>query len=167
MESGILSLYEDLILCRPTDAILFSVKFFECEKSSNSQLAHAFHRLPFLLTKVDAFRDAAGVIFCNELLNKGVFRDTVDGRAVYAVLERLVSERFQLLSPIEDFVKDYILPLEDVSFKAFLVAIRVPLECYAVSLWFQDVCSEFNGGTANAAVDVSDMLAFIKRLLEQ
>lgn len=70
LKNASLKLVEQLLICRPSDAITFSVRYFYDERnsqtSSSPSFSHAIHSLLFLIKKPVQFRSAISTIFCYE-----------------------------------------------------------------------------------------------------
>jgi len=60
---------EQLLVCRPTDAISFAVQYYSDERAAAPLVSHAVHSLMFLLRRPSEFRSAVGTIFCAEFLS--------------------------------------------------------------------------------------------------
>jgi len=63
------NLLEQLLVCRPTDAISFAAQYYSDERAATPLVSHAVHSLMFLLRRPAEFRSAVGTVFCAEFLS--------------------------------------------------------------------------------------------------
>ena len=70
LKNASLKLVEQLLICRPHDAISFTVRYFYDERNGqvngSPSFSHAIHSLLFLIKKPVQFRSAISTIFCYE-----------------------------------------------------------------------------------------------------
>lgn len=72
VQTAIQGLYDSLLLCRPSNAVLYAWIYFQCQQSDDPAYAHAIHNCTFLVhpqATVD-FENAACTIFLAKVREK-------------------------------------------------------------------------------------------------
>lgn len=87
---------DSLLMARPRDVFGFAVRYFQDEKTSNPEEAHAVHMLPFLVFNNTQFKSALCTIFCSFTNTEGNYKNYMDSAMVCGVLQRMKLEALGL-----------------------------------------------------------------------
>ena len=95
--TAIQGLYDSLLLCRPSNAILYSLIYFQCQQSDDPSYAHAIHNCTFLVhpqATVD-FENAACTIFLAKVREKNHQHRrhdvVIDGEILSTVFDEVIT----------------------------------------------------------------------------
>ena len=94
---AIQGLYDSLLLCRPSNAILYSLIYFQCQQSEDPALAHAIHNCIYLVhpqATID-FENAACTIFLAKVREKNHQHRrhdvVIDGEILSTVFDEVIT----------------------------------------------------------------------------
>ena len=94
---AIQGLYDNLLLCRPSNAILYSLIYFQCQQNDDPAFAHAIHNCIFLIhpqATVD-FENAACTIFLAKIREKNHLQRrhdvVIDGEILSTIFDEVIT----------------------------------------------------------------------------
>jgi hypothetical protein len=167
MIQSLQSLQECVVLCRPRNVIPFTIRYFHDEAQPYPTVNHAYHCLPYLLYEENTFRAYACTIYSHELSLLGSNRDTLDSTCVLRAVQSMVSEEFVISDSIRQLMTDYVEPIHEFSFSAFLCAIRLPLCCGALSDWARAIFEDYKfavGAPLSSSVEPAHLGVYVTKL---
>ena len=102
---------DSLLVARPRDVFGFAVRYFQDEKASSPEEAHAVHMLPFLIFDNQQFKSAACTIFCSFTNTDTNYKNYMASATVCSILHRIKLDALGLqIKSIDEVVTFYCQP---------------------------------------------------------